>query len=287
MLNIGANKGYDARSFLERFDPAWRVTGQTWHQALRRHNATFQLCGACGACGERALWRASSGPSAGAVIAVEAEPKNAQLLVDVFDELGVRAHGGAVVHAAVTGPHAPATAYVPHAREAGVETAVPNADASRIMDGARDRQTAVSTITVDKLLRTHRLRRVDLCLIDTEGQDHAVLRGAEHALRARALKIIAFEYGGLWCFRQPNRACQRLEPILQMLAGHGYACWWLGNSGDVARVDPSCADIATRFWSNIGCVAESQLIAKMDALETMGANAARRLLLRRATVASV
>ena len=124
-----------------------------------------------------------------------------------------------------------------------------------------------------------------MCLIDTEGQDHAVVRGAERALRARALKIIAFEYGGLWCFRQPNGACQRLEPIIQMLAGLGYSCWWLGNEGDVARVDPSCTDVSTRYWSNIGCVAEPTLISKMEELETMGAKAARRLLIKRTRAA--
>jgi len=285
MLNIGANKGYDVRSFLERFDPTWHVTGQTWHRALRRHNATFQLCGACGACSERALWRASSGPSAGTVIAVEAEPRNAQLLVDVFDELGARAHGGTVVHAAATAPNAPPTAYLPNTREVGLETAVPNIDVSQAMDGGLEGQTVVPTTTVDQLLSTYGLGQVDMCLIDTEGQDHAVVRGAERALRARALKIIAFEYGGLWCFRQPNGACQRLEPIIQMLAGLGYSCWWLGNEGDVARVDPSCTDVSTRFWSNIGCVAEPTLISKMEELETMGAKAARRLLIKRTRAA--
>ena len=112
---------------------------------------------------------------------------------------------------------------------------------------------------------------VDLCLTDTEGHDHAVLRGAENALRTHSLKIVTFEYGGLWCFRQPNNACIRLEPLIAFLANFAYSCWWLGNDGDVARIDPTCEDVSTRRWSNIGCMADPGLIAKMQELERVGA----------------
>ena len=57
---------------------------------------------------------------------------------------------------------------------------------------------------------------------------------------------------------------------------------WLNG---VARVDPSCTDVSTRYWSNIGCVAEPTLISKMEELETMGAKAARRLLIKRTRAA--
>ena len=81
-----------------------------------------------------------------------------------------------------------------------------------------DQYSLVPTTTVDQLLASQGLQAVDLCLIDTEGHDHAVLRGAENALRTHSLKIVTFEYGGLWCFRQPNNACIRLEPLIAFLA---------------------------------------------------------------------
>lgn len=116
MLNIGANKGYDVRSFIERFDASWNVTGHQWAQSLIRHNTTGQLCGACGGCGEQPRWRSpnlSGSVSVGTVIAVEAEQKNAKLLDNVFGEHGLHFRDVRVVHAVATSPSARASYFVP------------------------------------------------------------------------------------------------------------------------------------------------------------------------------
>lgn len=274
MLNVGANKGYDVRSFIERFDANWSVSGHQWAQSLARHNTTGQLCGACGACGERPRWRSPSNVKMGTVLAVEAEPKNAELLGKLFEAHALHARDVRVLHAVATGPSARATSFVPIMQEIGMEIARPVEEKPEAEAGPF---SLVPTTTVDQLLASQGLKTVDLCLIDTEGHDHAVLRGAENALRTQSLTIVAFEYGGLWCFRQPNNACIRLEPLIAFLASFAYSCWWLGNEGDVARIDPTCEDVSTRRWANIGCMADAGLIAKMQKLERVGA---RKTLLR-------
>lgn len=268
MLNVGANKGHDLRSFIERFDASWRVSSSRWARSLVKHNATKQLCGACGACGELPRWRAPSNVRVGTVLAVEAEPKNAALLRKLVWTHTSRAHNVRVLHAVATGPAARTMAFVPIVQEAGTETARPVEGRS---DAESEEVTSVRTATVDQLLASHGLQTVDICLIDVEGHDHAVLRGAEGALRTRSLRVVVFEYSGLWCFRQPDNACIRLEPLITFLDSFAYACWWLGNSGDVARIDPTCEDVSTRRWSNIGCVADPVLVAKMQELERFGA----------------
>jgi len=265
MLNIGANKGYDVRSFIERFDARWTVSSRSWAQSLARHNVTDQVCGACGACGERPRWRAFDA-NAGAVVAVEAEPQNARLLSKLFAEHAMRGRDVRVLQAVVTGPFASAASFVPIMREIGSETTRP-VEKAEIRKGSRKQFSRVRTTTIDDIIASQALQRVDLCLIDTEGMEHAVLRGAEGALRAQLLKVVAFEYSGLWCFRQPNNACIRLEPVISFLASFAYSCWWLGNDGSVARIDPACEDASTRRWSNVGCVADPGLVAKMEKLE--------------------
>ena len=241
MLNVGANKGYDVRNFIERFDASWRVTGRRWARLLANHNVTGQPCGACDACGETPLWRAPRNVRVGTVLAVEEEARNAAVLSKLAKAHVLRGHDVRVLHAVVTGPGASATS------------------------------EAARTTTVDQLLASHSMHAVDLCLIDAAGHDHAVLRGAEGALRAHSLRVVVFQYSGLWCFRQPGNACVRLEPEVAFLERFGYACWWLGNSGDVSRVDPTCEDVSTRHWANVGCVADPGLVAKMRELERFGA----------------
>ena len=273
MLNVGANKGYDVRSFIERFSPAWDVTGLQWERSLVRHNATGQPCGACGACGERPRWRSRSNAKIGPIVAVEAERGNFDLLKRLFKSHDLRTRSVRVLHSVVTGPAANSMAFVPVTQEIGTETARPVENSPATLPG---QFSVVPTTTIDQLLAYQSIATVDLCLIDTEGHDHAVLRGAEQSLRTHSLRIVAFEYGGLWCFQQPNDACIRLESLIAFLDSFGYSCWWLGNDGNVAHIDPTCADASTRRWSNVGCMADSTLVAKMQELERVGARRASR-----------
>jgi len=61
----------------------------------------------------------------GTVLAVEAEPKNAELLGKVFKDHALHARDVRVLHAVATGPSARATSFVQIMNEVGMEIARP------------------------------------------------------------------------------------------------------------------------------------------------------------------
>ena len=58
----------------------------------------------------------------------------------------------------------------------------------------------VRQLTIDHLVRTRNLSYVDSLIIDTEGHDPLVLRGADRTLRQHKVGTLEFEYHytGLW-----------------------------------------------------------------------------------------
>lgn len=60
-------------------------------------------------------------------------------------------------------------------------------------------------------------RSVDLLKIDTEGNEMAVLRGAESLLAEKRIRLIQFEYGGTWI-----DAREFLADAFHLLKRHGY-----------------------------------------------------------------
>lgn len=256
MLNVGANKGYDVRDFFERYDTV--PSGDRWHRALLENNVTAQPCGACGACGNR-VERVKH--HVAAAIAVEAQPQNARVLERLFETFGLA--GAKVVHAAVGDGLGSAVASVAVSNQIGDERGgiVPDTVKSTAAT------VSVAATTIDRLMRRYGLRVVDWCLIDAEGHDHAILRGAEESIKRKRLRVIAFEYGAQWCRPGGRGGCVPLQPTIAFLAAYDYRCWWLGNSGRVAPVFAHCRDISTRRWSNIACVSEEALVQAMSSLE--------------------
>lgn len=259
LINVGANKGYDVREFFERYDQAGAPSGDKWLRALLKNNVTAQPCGACGACGHR-VRRHSGRVRVATAIAVEAEPQNAKVLRRLFRAFGLAERGAEVVHAAVGDGMGGGMASVAVSKEVGDER-------GSIVDGGKRATVGVKATTIDELVRRYQLRVVDWCLIDAEGHDHAILRGAEASIKQNRLRVIAFEYGAQWCQPGLGGGCVPLQPTIAFLAAHGYRCWWLGNGGRVAPVSARCRDISTRRWSNIACVSESVLVTAMQSLE--------------------
>ena len=262
MINVGANKGYDVRDFFERYDQAAAPSGDRWLRALLKNNVTSQPCGACGACGNR-IGRHSGRAQAATAIAVEAEPQNAKVLKRLFKTFGLEKRGAKVVHAAAGDGMGPAMANVAMSKEIGDERG------GVVHDGSKGASAIVEvkTTTIDELVSRYDLGFVDWCLIDAEGHDHAILRGAEASIKQKRLRVIAFEYGAQWCKPGRGGGCVPLQPTIAFLAAYDYRCWWLGNAGRVAPVSAHCRDISTRRWSNIACVSESALVSAMQSLE--------------------
>jgi len=83
--------------------------------------------------------------------------------------------------------------------------------------GAPVRTERVPTTTVDDYATAHRLRRLDLVKIDTEGNDFAVLRGALRCFRARMISVAQFEYNHRWI-----QARHYLNDVFDLLGPLGY-----------------------------------------------------------------
>ena len=123
--------------------------------------------------------------------------------------------------------------------------------------------------TVDLLMARHGLNQVAFLSVDTEGWDSAVLRGASKALKARRITVLEFEFNsmGLW-LRQPGQPADfsQLRNTTQMLRGFGYRCFWQGNSGALAPLEPWCDGFATPVWSNIVCSHVPGILESFDSL---------------------
>jgi len=95
------------------------------------------------------------------------------------------------------------------------------------MDAHLAEPTLVSSVPVIKLdtyCDAYEVSHIDFLKIDTEGNEVAVLKGAESLISKNAISTIQFEYGG--CFQDAGRT---LKEIFEFLGLYGYK---------IARVHP-------------------------------------------------
>jgi FkbM family methyltransferase len=84
-------------------------------------------------------------------------------------------------------------------------------------------QDEVDLITIDGLMESAGLERVDLLKMDLQGGELSALRGAEEGLRREAFDVIFSE---IW-LTSPYQDCPRYWEIAQYLEEFGYVTWWL------------------------------------------------------------
>lgn len=132
----------------------------------------------------------------------------------------------------------------------------------------RDRRWAVveavvpcKVSTLDAYLTEKNIETVDFLKIDTEGMDHRVLRGAELALRRRAITAIQFEYG---LVAVETRFL--LKDFFEMLGGYGYA---------VGKIYPSYVDFRRYHRSMEDFVGPNFLAVRSDRTDMVSAYAGR------------
>ena len=286
LVNVGANKGYEAPRFLSLWSQRKSVSAKTWLRGIRdvaegkasvngeapRRNGFLasQTCGACKeACMDGSKPHARDG---GSVHLLEMAPPNAKLLrylanVTNSSDL-VSVHNVAVSNENGTA-HTQANLLL------GWENAgmLPPKDLHVAKKRASCQKRAscppaVDKLTVDDFLARERLPQiVDLIVIDTEGHDPYVLDGMRGALASKRITLLEFEYSGKW------PAERSLGHTLTSLAAHGYKCYMESRShsrrGDemLAPLSPPCWDPALerRKWSNVVCSHEPRALAMLDA----------------------
>lgn len=131
-----------------------------------------------------------------------------------------------------------------------------------------DAPRPVQATTLDDFLERRGIERVHVLEIDANGMDALVLEGAAHALRRRAIDLLTFEYHEAGFWGTCGVECRTLRGVLAWLEAAGYACYWQGAKGGIARASGRCWQEAFEFrrWSNLVCTHRATLL---DALERL------------------
>jgi hypothetical protein len=289
LVNVGANKGYNVAEFLQRFhsprlQPARKLTSTAWHTELLRADAYKRgvrvrfgcgLCNACRAPPPRARFNVPVD-----VHAVEMVRLNAQALRNLFAAFHVP---GAVHHLAMSNFSGTAT------YRAATQVGLEHYELGKDVDKFRSESVPCATLDdfATRQLRPRQLvpaeprgggggaargddgPRIDLLSIDAEGQDALVLEGAAELLRRRAVGVLEFEYimRGYW--RADKGRDQRLlADVLARLETFGYACYWQGESGQLAHASGAywCEAFAFRLRANLVCAHRPDVLRILDGL---------------------
>lgn len=225
IMNVGCNKGHDSVSWLEHFDQHGFWSLAKWTQLLSAFKAVCKI--------DTHLQKAPkvNSKATPTAICVEAMPVNVELLKEMRKkaEYESTAYGQfQIIHGAASDSAAP-----------GATVEFPNGNAGKesgrmVLDGAKVKGNTVQVplTTVDALVRDLKLSKVDILIIDTEGADPAVLRGAAKTLGS--VRYLLFEAhrdieGSHW-------ARETIFDVVSDLNGHGFDCYWAGHNGKLYSI---------------------------------------------------
>jgi len=188
------------------------------------------------------------------VLCVEPVPSNVELLHHMSDTLLGDVSSFEIIQAAVSDHEG--TAYFENHPYKSHHHGYENGQISDLKQ--RDLQyDEVPQITIDQMLHKRNIRQVDVLVVDVEGHDSAVLRGAEKLIAKGALRMLIFEVhqdfsGTPW-------AETTLLSVVEWLDHHEFDCFWAGNDGLLRRLT-GCWDaemekeVKPIGWSNVMCV---------------------------------
>ena len=280
-LNVGANKGYNVCSMMQRMQLAENYTNHDWHKEMgaymrSRHMRSCRskadtgcaktseiLCGVCHACRDDAFslkktindrfpFRQLD------IHALELLRENVEWLRWAFARFGIRA---SVLHAGAS--NATGETVVRHSKfgDEGsfIGTAAPVSVGSSAYESLRTSfqdNAPVRLISIDQYAREEGIKHIHVASVDAEGQDALILEGMRELLDAHSVDVFEFEYHfiGFW------KKARSLEQILSWLIQHRepYRCYWQGSKGCLSPASPPCWIPAFEFrkMSNLVCVRE-------------------------------
>ena len=232
---VGCNKGVDAVRLFAQYDTRstpYRLSD--WQSALRQQRVGGGACGQVNQATELQKPRYSKRmPN---VVCIEPMPSNVQLLNAVATateiphqfEIWAYAVGVSRWPRQLPFPNASAgTEYLGLAAAGGKNTEMVNAS------------------TIDHLFQN---TKVDMLLVDTEGNDPLVLLGASRVLQT--VSYLEFENHGVGEWKT-----FKLKTIIDYLDNLDFDCWWTTNHGTLVRITRCWhQDYASvKTWSNIAC----------------------------------
>ena len=264
LVNVGANKGYNAAAFMALHSQSG-VTPRSWHRELLRyakndtgHTHKFLRSYPCGFCGDcHAVDPAPHSRDGGRVHLLELVQANRKLLRHLATRTGVGAR--VFVHDLAASN---ATYLEPQPSDpAGSETAtLKPGKKSRKKRLERSGGKFLQVGTLDDFLARQGLSDVFTVEIDTEGHDPLVLEGMRESLRARRVGFLRFEYSkrGYWADERVHER-RTLEGTLGWLHEVGYTCF-MEAVGALAPISGRCwnTTLDRPHWSNVVCAHEQR-----------------------------
>jgi FkbM family methyltransferase len=109
----------------------------------------------------------------------------------------------------------------------------------------------VRTLTLDSYLQSGAIERVDYLKLDVEGHELAALRGADAALRRKAINALSFEFGGC---NIDTRVFFR--DFWKLLTGHGYSLYRLAPRRRLWPVESYSEEAESFLFANYVALSE-------------------------------
>lgn len=265
-MDVGCNKGNSAIKWMERWDMSGFWSAEKWEGKIWSHGAMPNSCSGDFGNFTAKVFKAvkTDGPGKPIGICVEPMKSTIDLLHSTSDSLG---YGSTqfgdfrIVQAAVTDEQA-AAGKIGHFRDAE-----PGTEWFGLHNFI---QSDVPLKTVDGIMAENGIEKIDILLVDTEGGDPAVLRGAAKTLKS--VRYLEFEVhrdlqGSSW-------SATSLLSVVDELDKQGFECYWAGNNGQVLNIKQCWNDSFERgTWANAACVKRGDIwegvLKKFELVKTL------------------
>ena len=276
LINVGANKGYNAAHFLSLWSHTKQVTTQKWWKAMYDYahglNGTSRrfgylstsLCGACGACHTRPP--SPHTRTTGQVHMLELVPANRRLLrhlcaqMNVCDIARVHDYAASNVTRVEPAPDGSATSGVEYKSLAWPKI---TKHAMRKFD------STVEAIALDDFMQREKLQRVFTIDIDTEGWDALVLEGMRKTLADHRVTFVEFEYSGkgYWSPSFSGAEHRSLQKTIAWMYEFGYVCF-MEAGPHLAPISGPCWNerYERRKWSNVLCAQDPVALSMLHGM---------------------
>jgi FkbM family methyltransferase len=248
LVSIGCNRGDDLANKMRY----WSRNTTYSHKAMLPHMSEFQSSRSCPIDPEADISTSQRRVRPVHGYCIEAMKTTFDTVKNIYKTLGWDTEIQ-VIHAAMSS--VPGMAEFPK-HSAGIESL-------GIGSESQFGNELVNVSTVDELVKTHNLQKIDILSIDTEGNDMRVIFGAVHSLSR--VRFLEFEYHNVNRWQYSD-----LQDLIDLLDQFNFDCYWPLNDGRLFRLTGCWHDsyYAKRTWSNVACCNRNE-IALHNAMDNL------------------